>query len=271
MPCAYAHLRFGREVLPELPRAARDAIMPYKELFEIGLHGPDVLFYHSPVIPDRITKIGHALHHKSGLEVFSEAAKAASNHPEPMYMAYLYGYICHFALDCMCHGYVNRFAKDRQVRHNEIEMEFDRSLEVEDGLDPLRHDTASHLVASRRNAAVIAAFYPGVETRDVMRSLKSMTFCLRALRAPNMNKRRALLAAMGATGRYRDLSGLVMSLEPNPVCRESCKRLSELYKLAVPLAIKLIAEFDRVREGKQEPDRHLELNFLSEPVGRDAK
>ncbi len=264
MPCAYAHLRFGREVMPKLPPAARDAILPYRELFDIGLHGPDVLFYHSPVIPDKITRIGHGIHHKSGLEVFGEAAGVISDHPEPMYRAYLYGYICHFALDCMCHGYVDRFAMERDVSHNEIEMEFDRLLEVTDGLDPLKHDTASHIVVTRRNAAVIAAFYPQVGMGDVMKSLKSMIFCLRTLRAPNMGKRKALLAAMRATGHYKELSGLVMSLEPSQVCRESGKRLTELYKLAIPLAIKLITEFDRVREGKAEPDRHLELDFLSE-------
>ena len=268
MPCAYAHLRFGREILPKLPPAVRDAVMQYKELYEIGVHGPDVLFYHSPMVPDKITRLGHSLHHKSGAEVFGQAARVLDEHPEAMYRAYMYGYLAHFALDCMCHGYVNKFAREHDTRHNEIEMEFDRLLEVEDGLDPLRHDTAAHIVPSRRNSAVIAAFYPGAELRDIQRSLKSMIFCLRVLHAPNMRKRKALLAAFRATGRYRDLAGLVMSLEPSPVCRESSKRLSELYKLAVPLAVKLISEFDRVREGKAEPDRHLELDFLSEKPGR---
>lgn len=267
MPCAYAHFRFGQDVLPELPRQIRERILPFKELYDTGLHGPDILFYHSPVLPDRVTRLGHATHRKSGEEVFSAAAEVLKAHPDsPMYEAYLYGYLCHFALDCMCHGYVNAFAAKRDVSHNEIEMEFDRALEVGDGLDPLRHDTAAHIVASRRNCAVIAAFYPGLELRDVTKTLKSMVFCLHTLLAPDMMKRRALLAAFRATGKYRELSGLVMSLEPNRVCAESTKRLTELYRLAVPLAIRLIADFDRVSRGKEEPDKHLKLNFLSEKV-----
>lgn len=267
MPCAYAHYRLGQEVFKALPRELIETVSPFRELYDIGLHGPDILFYHSPVTPDRVTRLGHATHRRSGLEVFSEAAKVVSDHGgSPMYRAYVYGYLCHFALDCMCHGYVDRFAEERGVSHNEIEMEFDRSLETADGLDPLTHDTASHIVASRRNAAVIASFYREIGLREVMGSLRSMPKCLATLRAPDIRVRRVLLAAMRAVGKYREMGGLVMSLEPNPVCRESSRRLTELYKLAVPLAIKLITEFDRVAEGKLEPDRHLEMNFLSVKV-----
>ena len=268
MPCAYAHFRLGRQVFGALPGDMLGAISPFRELFDIGLHGPDIFFYHSPVIPDRVTKLGHATHALTGAQVFTHAASVLRDHRDnPMYKAYVYGCLCHFALDCMCHGCVNRFAKERGVSHNEIEMEFDRMLEVTDGLDPLRHDTAAHIVASRRNCAVIAAFYPGISLHDVERSLRTMPVCLHTLLAPDMRARKVLLTALRATGRYyKDLSGLVMSLEPNPVCRESSKRLMELYKLAVPLAMKLIKEFDSVSEGRLEPDRHLELNYLSKKV-----
>ncbi len=269
MPCAYAHYRFGQEVLRELPRDIRDLIIPFKELYDVGLHGPDILFYHNPVVPDRVTRIGHATHELCGMEVFTNADKVIAAHPgSAMHLAYLYGYLCHFALDAMCHGYVNRYAAQYRVSHNEIEMEFDRLLTVGDGLDPLRHDTAAHIVASRRNSAVIAAFYPGIELRDVERSLKSMPFCLRTLLAPDMTKRRLLMGAFRAAGKYKEMSGLVMSLEPSPRCAQSGRRLSELYKLAVPLAIKLISEYERTFAGKMEPDWHYGLNFLSEKTDK---
>lgn len=268
MPCAYAHKRFADDVLQALPRQTREEILAFRELYDIGLHGPDVLFYHSPLTPSAVTRIGHGTHHISGRDVFAHAAKVLRAHPEPLYRVYVWGYMCHFALDCMCHGYVNRFSKDRGVSHNEIEMEFDRFLTISDGFDPLRYDTAAHLVPSRRNAAVAAAFFTGVEAKDVMKSLRSMKFCLRTLLAPDMLKRRAILAAFKATGHYKELAGLVMSLEPSPVCRESSQRLLELYKLAVPLAVKLITEFDRVAEGKLPPDRHLDMDFLSTVPGK---
>ncbi len=269
MPCAYAHFKLGREVFAALPADTLSLISPFRELYDIGLHGPDIFFYHSPVIPDRVTRIGHAVHEKSGLEVFSRAAGVVKAHGGgAMYKAYVYGFLCHFALDCVCHGYVNDYAKKRGVSHNEIEMELDRALEVADGLDPLRHDTAAHIAASRRNAAVIASFYEGIELRDVLRSLRAMPLCLRTLLAPNMAARKAILGAIRAAGKYKEMAGLVMSLEPAPLCLESTQRLTQLYRLAVPLAIKLIAEFDRFSEGKAEPDRHLELNFLSERPGK---
>ncbi len=272
MPCSYAHYKFGQEVLSGLTRDIRDAILPFKELYDIGLHGPDIFFYHNPILPDRVTRIGHGTHDLSGLEVFSGAARVVRAHGESgMYLAYAYGYLCHFALDCMCHGTVNSFCAQQGLSHNEIEMEFDRALTVADGLDPLRHDTAAHIVPSRRNAAVITAFYPGIQFRDTARSLKAMPFCLRTLLAPDLIKRRALLAAFRAAGKYKEMAGLVMSLEPNPLCRESSRRLTELYKLAVPLAIKLITEFRPTFQGKLEPDRHYGLNFLSEKVSDEVE
>lgn len=267
MPCAYAHYRFGQEVLPELPRLEREKIIPFKELFDMGLHGPDILFYHGLLLPDRVSRIGHDLHRQSGLKVFSDAAGVVSAHRDnAMYAAYLYGCLCHFALDSICHGYINDFAAKNGVGHNEIEMEFDRALMVGDGLDPLRHDTAAHIAPTRRNCAVIASFYQGVELRDITRTLKNMGVALRLLTAPDKMKRAAILAAFRASGRYSDLSGLVMSLSPNPACEPSTKRLTELYRLAVPLAIKLISDFECVARGRLEPDKHLELNFVSERV-----
>lgn len=264
MPCAYAHYRFGQEVLGSLPRDIREGIMSFKELYDIGLHGPDILFYHGPIIPDSVTKTGQGLHKKSGEEVFTAVLDVLRDRQDAaMYRAYVYGYLCHFALDVMCHGYVAEFMDNSGVSHNEIEMEFDRYLTVLDGHDPLHHDTAAHIIPSRRNAAVIAAFYTGIDARDIQRSLKLMKLCLHTLLAPEKRTRAALFAMFRATGKARELNGLVMSLTPNPVCQESSGRLAELYKLAAPLAIKLISELQRVEEGKQEFDRHMKMNFSS--------
>ncbi len=264
MPCAYAHYRLGQEVLVSLPREARERVLNFKEFYDIGLHGPDILFYHNPLPMDGISKLGHDIHKLSGEEVFGAALEVLRERRDaPMYLSYVYGYLCHFALDVMCHGYVAEFMASSGLSHNEIEMEFDRYLTLIDGHDPLKFDTAAHIVPSRRNSAVIASFYPGVETRDIQRSLRSMIICLHTLIAPKKSTRAALRAAFRVSGHSRELDGLIMSRKPNPACQESSRRLSELYKLAVPLSIKLISELPRVEEGKQEFDRHLKMNFSS--------
>ena len=49
MPSTYAHYRFGQEVLKELPNDIKKIIIENKELYDIGLPGPDLLFYYLPL------------------------------------------------------------------------------------------------------------------------------------------------------------------------------------------------------------------------------
>ena len=46
MPSTYAHRRFGADVLVQLPRELREKITPYRPLYDMGLHGPDLMFYY---------------------------------------------------------------------------------------------------------------------------------------------------------------------------------------------------------------------------------
>ena len=42
MPTTYAHYKFGEEVMGALPRPLQTSIENKRELFDIGLHGPDI-------------------------------------------------------------------------------------------------------------------------------------------------------------------------------------------------------------------------------------
>ncbi len=84
---------------------------------------------------------------------------AALEFPAPE-TAYLYGFLCHFALDRACHGYIAEQIARSGVAHTEIEVEFDRSLLVQAGLDPIRTSLTGHLHASARSAAVMAELLP---------------------------------------------------------------------------------------------------------------
>ena len=46
MPTTYAHYRFGKEVTEALPRGLQNTIEYHRDLYDIGLHGPDILFYY---------------------------------------------------------------------------------------------------------------------------------------------------------------------------------------------------------------------------------
>lgn len=45
MPTTYTHDLFGKKVYRQLPREIRKVIRENGNLFRIGLHGPDILFY----------------------------------------------------------------------------------------------------------------------------------------------------------------------------------------------------------------------------------
>ena len=102
-------------------------IFENKELCDIGLHGPDLLFYYLPLKTNEINSIGYNMHEKTGKEVFDTFRKMMTSKKQiNHYLAYYYGFICHFALDATCRGYIEKRIHESGVSHGEIEVEFDR-------------------------------------------------------------------------------------------------------------------------------------------------
>ena len=133
MPTTYAHYKFGKEVLSALPRPLQNSIEAHRELFDIGLHGPDILFYYNALKKDPVNEQGHTLHEQFADEFFHHAVEVIEKVKDPAAArAYIYGFICHFALDSECHPYVEKIMQVGRVSHNEIEMELDRMMLTED-------------------------------------------------------------------------------------------------------------------------------------------
>ena len=129
MPSTYAHYRFGQDVLKALPAKYRDTLLQEEDLFNIGLHGPDLLFYYKPFSHHPLHTEGGRMHRLTGREFFTEAGRTfLERGARRADYVYLCGFMCHFAHDRACHGYINDFERDRQVSHAEIESEFDRIL-----------------------------------------------------------------------------------------------------------------------------------------------
>ena len=72
MPSTYAHRRFGADVLVQLPRELREKITPYRPLYDMGLHGPDLMFYYRALQSNPVNRLGNAMHEQPG-RVFPEA------------------------------------------------------------------------------------------------------------------------------------------------------------------------------------------------------
>ena len=83
-----------------------------------------------------------------------------------------------------------------------------------------------------------------------------MIFYHKLLLAPNPGKRKLLFAGMKAAGIYSSMKGMVMSLEPNPQCRDYCLLLKRRFAGAVPLAASLIIQYQkRLFQGGSLPER----------------
>ena len=244
MPSTYAHYCFGKAVYRRLPQEIQEEIKAYSPLYMTGLHGPDILFYYKPLKPNAINRIGYGMHGRPAVEFFEKAWMRARELPEGRGgFAYLYGFICHFALDHSCHPYIEKKIKESGVTHAEIEVEFDRMLLAKRGHNPLTHRLAGHIPTDMTSAGTIAEFFPEVTAEEVQQALKSMKHYNNLLVAPGHLKRGFIYALLAMTGNYKEMHGLIVNYKPNPKCADSNIRLSQLYHDAISLAVRLICEY----------------------------
>ena len=138
MPSTYAHRRFGANVLDHLPAPLREKLEAHRELYDIGLHGPDLLFYYHAEKSTPVAALGNAMHDEPGRTFFDRARRVVHEEADrEAALAYALGFVCHFALDSTCHPFVEQFTRESGVTHCEIETEFDNMLLRRDGYDPL--------------------------------------------------------------------------------------------------------------------------------------
>ena len=134
MPSTYAHRRFGADVLVQLPRELREKITPYRPLYDMGLHGPDLMFYYRALQSNPVNRLGNAMHEQPGRVFFTRARGVVNTaRNKNAALAYALGFVCHFALDSTCHPYVEAYTRQSGVSHCEIETEFDDMLLGRDG------------------------------------------------------------------------------------------------------------------------------------------
>lgn len=257
MPTTYTHYKFGKEVMGALPRPLQQSIEAYRELFDIGLHGPDILFYYRFFGKNHVNQQGFALHDLPADLFFEHAVKVIEAADDKgAARAYIYGVICHFALDSECHKYVEKMIQVSGISHSEIEMELDRMLLTEDYIDPVTYSETKHIHPTRKNAEVIAPFYNEITVEEMKKSLTWMIWVHKILLAPKDLKRKVLFGLMKLAGMYDSNKGMVMSLEPNPACEKYCQLLKKKYAGAVPLAAGLILKYQKVLfKGETLPER----------------
>ena len=247
MPATYAHLCFGRHVLRELPEGDLKALIDANpDLFEIGLIGPDILFFYHPLRHHPVNRIGYRLHDESGVSFLERAlCKDAS----AQQMAYLLGFVCHYTLDSECHTLVEYYMEKTGRGHSDLETDLERVLMLRDGRDPCKHVAAGNICDTGANAAVIAPFY-GIKGREVKTALTTMKLVGRLLTPSSALKHKLLTQAGRLMGEGSVVSQLTMNRTPDPVYAQSNRELTARMEQAVPVAVALMENFLAWRRGE---------------------
>lgn len=262
MPTTYAHYRFGKDVYKRLPDPAKETIDAFRGLYDIGLHGPDLLFYYRALTKNPINQRGFAMHERPGREFFQAAAPVvnAMTDSAPA-MAYLYGFLCHFALDSSCHPYVEQMVRETGISHSAIEAELDRYFMEKDGYDPLSHYPTGHLISCPFHARVIARFFPGIGAREIEKCIRSIRFYCSLLVVPGRIRRGLTYGVMKLGGCPQSIRDMIIRYQKIPDCIPICFRLEELYQDAVVNAAEFIQNFQEYTNGVSVLDKRLEHTF----------
>lgn len=252
MPSTYAHRLFGEKMLKRYPAVTAQAAQKRRELYDIGLHGPDILFYYKVLKADPVNAIGYRTHGQPARDFFSPAKLVyADVADQEGALAYLLGFLCHFALDRACHGYIENKIRISHVTHTEIESEFDRYLLEQNGIEPLTARLADHIAATAENAAVISPFFEGTTPRQVLRALRSMRFYNSLLRAPHSPKRWLVNTVLKLSGNYPEMHGMMIAKHPIAACADSNLRLEKLFQKAQDDCLAMTADYLEFLDGKE--------------------
>lgn len=178
LSASFAHYRFGKALLPLLPPQAAQDVKRFRRLYDMGLHGPDIFFYHNPIMTTQAGSLGKKFHRMSGADFFRHGCAIARTEA---HRAYLYGLLAHYCLDSQIHPYVHECVAAGKVRHVEMEVEFDRFLMEADGiLSPHTYDQTGHMKLTRGECATVAEFY-GTSASAVRRSVGNFSIASKLL------------------------------------------------------------------------------------------
>lgn len=140
-----------RKFFHKLPEELQRKIEPYIEYYNIGVHGPDILFYYHSYCKNKVNQYGVKVHHEPAREFFKRAFRvfqAQENKNEAF--AYLAGFMTHFILDSSCHPYVRKRIKETGISHTEIETDWDFEVMQRDGRNLNHYKRACHIRIKKR-------------------------------------------------------------------------------------------------------------------------
>ena len=261
MPTTYAHDLFGKMVYHRLDPEIQEKIKIYQTTYQIGLHGPDILFYVRPFHKNRFNQMAHRLHREEAAGFFERGRELYQKTGNEEILVYLLGFICHFMLDSTCHPYISEYMKKTGARHDEIETEFDRALMVRTGKDPFHYQPGSVIRIEKNSVDAISEVMEGMSHKDIVRALMGSKFYTRLPICDSEKKRKIKLAVARILFMYRLADGRIIRGEPKDICLESTQHLTQLFLQTVPEAAAMINEYYKQRNGSDRLNVRFDRNY----------
>ena len=259
MPTTYTHWHFGKECIDMLPDALKKTVNDHRDLYDIGVHGPDIFFY--DLFHKEVCSYATPAHFIPGKEFFENACTVYEQHSEKEeMMAYLLGFLSHYVLDSTCHGYVERKMEVSGISHNMIEAEYDGHLIRQDGRAVNLVDRTESLKPSLYNARIVSYFFP-YNAKAIYRTLRWQKILLGAvINCVSDFKRKALSYALMKLDK-KDYRDLIVQKEEMEECRDSNLRLDKLSKVALKRYPVLLENLLRYMDGEEELDPYFDHDF----------
>ncbi|MBQ3295768.1 MAG: zinc dependent phospholipase C family protein [Erysipelotrichaceae bacterium] len=263
MPTTYAHWRFGCDCIETLPQNLKDIVNDHRELFDIGVHGPDIFFY--DLNHSEVAKYGNAMHNRPARDFFERAINVykENDSDKDAMLAYMLGFLSHFALDSQCHGYVDRKKEVSGLSHNKVESEYDGHLMRLDGKPVNLVKRAESLKPDKFTARIMARFFP-FDAKTMLRTTKRHHMIIAALVCKADLKRNSLgkVFRMLKLNDYKDL--LVMPEELD-ICKDSNIRLDKLKENALKIYPELVNDLMNAIDNNVELPPYFDHDFEKWP------
>lgn len=239
MPSVYAHYRFGAAMIPVLPGDIRRTVKRFRQLYDVGLHGPDLFFYYNPFLKTKLGDLGSRFHRQSGREFFTRVCRTLRLDPTEAGQAYLYGVLTHYCLDSVCHPFIKETAATTGLSHTRIETEFDRFLLEMDGKTPPQN-LSPHIRLTAGECETVAKFYSPANAGAIRDAVRNMALCVKLLSTPEGTARTLLRKGIPLAGKR--IEDMLMAERPDPRCAELNPELLALYENAESLFPELLEQ-----------------------------
>lgn len=241
MSATYTHYRFGVQMLKNMPADLARTAHRYRQLYDMGLHGPDIFFY-CPWMKEGGRKVASGFHQYTGTEFFQRACRLIRLKKCEPAVAYLYGVLCHYALDSVFHPYIVPNSAN-SAAHLTMENEFDRHLLELDGKIPAHSvDLSKHIRLNAKECQIVSLFYPGITPSQISSSVRNMHIMVKLLALPDGLRRTALEKSVSAAGETP--ASIFMPKQPHPEYNRLIPMFMDFYQKAADNYQQLLLQLD---------------------------